>query len=309
MRTSLLLLAVVLIAVPSTAEVFDEESAFFSRIHTHEDPDEPTWEPTENYSVMKIGGFTVLVSGLALYENPEQTVRALWIIRSQMVYFNNVVKASFERWEGRTEYDPADLTPIYGVRIWLDDSRAGPGERGCEFVCYNAGSKSWMETRNVNPDKHLAITYTDIGLLVNSQRPSDGTLIHELAHAWHHQSIPYGFQNSSIIESYENAKNSGLYTEVMDWFGDMDDTPYAMTDRREFFAVFSESFWTRSSEYPFNFGELKSSDPDSHITINDGWLWFNYGIRTEMTSTTRLSETIRVHRLNRQTGFPRGMAP
>lgn len=290
----------------ATAEVITDYTPF-DRSRLFSDEEEPEYEATENYSVVKVGGFTILVSGDALYEQPENTLAALWVLRSHIVYFNHVVKARFDYW-ATTDHEPSDISQIYTVKIWLDDSRAGYEEgRWCEWACYLSASRSALEARNINPDKHLAINYTDLARLIRSKRSQDGIFIHELAHAWHHQFIPDGFNNQSIATAYQNAKDSGKYDEVMDWWGNMDDDMYAMTNVLEFLAEFSESYWNRSYNYPFNFGELKSSDKDTYITINDSWLWLKYGIRTEYPDTN--SETNVFRDSKRESVFFPGTPP
>ena len=66
----ILMVLPLLFAFAVQAEVIDEHTPLDqSRLLTHSDGDaEFTYEPTENYSMLKIGGFTVLVSGDALHE-------------------------------------------------------------------------------------------------------------------------------------------------------------------------------------------------------------------------------------------------
>lgn len=242
---------------------------------TDEEPEE-----TENYNIMKIAGFTVMVSGDALYKRPEDMDKALWILRAQLVMVNDVL----ENWFLAISSATGDMNDIYQIEIWLDDSRAGDEERGCESLCFYSVSRSQLKSLDINPDKAGAVGITDIDYYINSMWCCSGAMFHELAHGWHYHVIPDGYDNEDIETGYENAKDSGLYDDVLNLVGDTVDEAYAMTSHREYFAQLSTSLWHKTFEYPFNFGELSTYDKASFNNVLDGWLWPD-SIRTSRPAT------------------------
>ena len=224
------------------------------------------YEPTEDYDVLNIGGFTVMVSQKAQYERPEEMDKALWILRSQIYSAAETIDTVFQL-VGK----PQDWYPLLDVVIWIDDSEAGIEDPPCGAACF-FGSASYLERNNSNPDKEFAVGFTDIDWLLTSTWCCNNALIHELAHAWHFHVIPNGFDNRDIERSYERAKDSGKYDTVLSSAGRTVEA-YSMRNDEEFFAEMTAAFYQRAGSWPFVYGELRYTDIDTFNTIADGWLY------------------------------------
>ena len=245
------------------AEVWNESN--FYRFNASSANDE--YEPTENYDILNIGGFTVMVSGKAMYERPEITQQALWVLRSQIVLANDVIGYRFAL---LGDVPTTEFSDLHQIVIWVDDSRSGHENRGCEVACFY-GPARLLERDNVNPDKAYSVGFTDLELLIGSMWCCNETLLHELAHAWHHYVIPDGFENQDIIDAYDRAKDGSKWRNVMNWVGEIQDENYAMTNHEEFFAVISATIFHHNYEYPFVYGELRHTDEASYGAVVRGW--------------------------------------
>jgi Mlc titration factor MtfA (ptsG expression regulator) len=95
-------------------------------------------------------------------------------------------------------------------------------------------------------------------------------VLHEMAHAYHHQFLEGGFGNPSVRAAYERATKAGLYDKVQHIRG-RDEKAYAATDPQEFFAECSEALFGTNDFYPFVRSELKRHDPQTYETLRKAW--------------------------------------
>ena len=100
-------------------------------------------------------------------------------------------------------------------------------------------------------------------------------MLHELAHGYHHRSLPDGFDNAEIRAAYASAKESGLYDKVERWFGNGKpnafERAYALTTPQEYFAETTEAFFSRNDFYPFTNAELRRQDPAMFALLTRLW--------------------------------------
>ena len=73
-------------------------------------------------------------------------------------------------------------------------------------------------------------------------------VLHELAHAYHHQVL--GMWNPDIRQTYEAAKAKGLYRNVSFWTGNIAPVGYAMSNEREYFAGLTEAYFGQKAQAP-----------------------------------------------------------
>ena len=93
-------------------------------------------------------------------------------------------------------------------------------------------------------------------------------VLHELAHAWHHQAL--GYDNPEIEAAYAAAMESGIYDEVAYVSGGTADA-YAKTNKQEYFAELTEAWFWRNDFYPFERAELEAHDPAGAQVIERAW--------------------------------------
>ena len=95
-------------------------------------------------------------------------------------------------------------------------------------------------------------------------------VLHEMAHAYHHQFLPDGFDNADVKAAYLRAKRAGLYDKVQRING-RDEKAYAMQDPMEFFAENSEALFGTNDFYPFVRSELNRHDPETGEMLRAAW--------------------------------------
>ncbi len=93
-------------------------------------------------------------------------------------------------------------------------------------------------------------------------------ILHELAHAYHHQVL--GFDEPRIRAAYENAMKAGIYDEVLLYTGKKV-RAYAANNPMEYFAEGTEAYFYRNDFYPFVRAELKEHDPVLHNLLEEIW--------------------------------------
>lgn len=93
-------------------------------------------------------------------------------------------------------------------------------------------------------------------------------ILHELAHAYHDQSL--GFDHPEIKAAYEQAKASGSYDKVLSHTGKKV-RHYALTTPQEYFAEATEAYFYRNDFFPFVRAELMEHDPALFALLEKIW--------------------------------------
>ncbi|MFI4861647.1 MAG: hypothetical protein ACIAXF_13330 [Phycisphaerales bacterium JB063] len=157
----------------------------------------------------------------------------------------------------------APLAMLQQVVIWVELENPNGGA-----ACYHP-SRGWLANNGYLVEKAQCI---EIGnardFLRYTQRNQPYVLLHELAHAYHHQHL--GFEHPAIIACYEQAKADGLYEEVM-FLDGRTVRHYALTDHKEYFAEATEALLGRNDFYPFVEGELKAYDRRAYDLLTELW--------------------------------------
>ncbi len=93
-------------------------------------------------------------------------------------------------------------------------------------------------------------------------------VLHELAHAYHDQVL--GFDDPRILAAYEKYKQSGHGEHVLLYDGTYT-RHYALTNPKEFFAEFTETYFGLNDFFPFNRAELKTAEPEIYALMAGIW--------------------------------------
>ncbi len=93
-------------------------------------------------------------------------------------------------------------------------------------------------------------------------------VLHELAHAYHHQVL--GWDDPRIRSAYERFKASGRYESTLFVTGNPT-RHYALTNEKEFFAEMTECYFGMNDFFPFVAGELKREEPAVFELMRDIW--------------------------------------
>ncbi|MBI1337612.1 MAG: metallopeptidase [Phycisphaera sp.] len=141
-------------------------------------------------------------------------------------------------------------------------------------------SAGWLKEQGYSPDLarcvHIPIAAAMPTVRNTNQQP--WFILHELAHAYHHQVLGYG--DKRIKSAYEKYKASGHGDETL-LFNGKRVKHYALTNDKEFFAEMTESFFGVNDFYPFTRAELMDSEPEIHQLLVDIWLKRAPGVEAE----------------------------
>ncbi len=201
------------------------------------------------YVSAELRGWTVIVNRGLLGAQPELTRRALGLLDARL--------AEIERTVYRLP-----LRRLQKVPIWIEGGV--PGLRG---VMYH-WSADWLRERGYNPEKARSVEIVDLRDFIAWSQTQPWLVMHELAHAYHDRAL--GEHNEAILAAYENAKRSGLYTQVK--YIDGSTRPaYALTNRMEYFAELTEAYLGVNDFFPFRRDELARHDPQGFALMEQVW--------------------------------------
>lgn len=209
------------------------------------------FDPTESYDVRTIEGWKVRVNQRLLRDEPELAAGVLALLQNHLYQATREVPA------------PA-LAKIRTVTLWveLDDPMV-------VAACYHPDA-GWLRGHGLNPEKHRCVELGNARRYLEWAHQQPWLVLHELAHAYHHQFLPGGFENPEIVAAYKAAKEGKLYDSVLRNNGKTE-AAYAMTNQMEYFAECSEAFFGTNDFYPFVRAELKAHDPQGFAALTHTW--------------------------------------
>lgn len=204
----------------------------------------------EGYHTQTIEGWPVRVSDRLMRELPGKTRRAIDLLTQQLQTIVTVV--------------PGDKLPlIQCVPIWLS-----PKYEGVRPTAeYHAG-EGWLRRAGRKPELAECVELTNIDIFEKENRRMPMMILHELAHAYHHQVL--GFDHARVQAAYERALASGSYETVQRHNGKME-RAYGMNNHKEYFAESSEAFFGTNDFFPFNRDELREHDPQIDHLLVEIW--------------------------------------
>lgn len=208
------------------------------------------------YQTRQVEGWTVKVSQDLQKKMPTETAKALQILAKQLAEVKEVVP-------------PAAVQKLTKVTLWFSPDYEG----GPPGAAYHPG-RQWLVDNKRNPDMAQAIEFYNIGIFEKETRRMPAFVLHELAHAYHHQFLEGGFENGEIRAAWQKAKESRGYeiVERQDSEGVRTrGSAYAMTNQMEYFAELTEAWFASNDFFPFNWTELKQHDPTGEQMIRKAW--------------------------------------
>lgn len=212
-------------------------------------PTTEPYAPTSSYPRKAIRGWTVMVSGELLREEPDVAGRCLELLDAKLLDITRVVP-------------PKAVERLRKVPIWLErDDPQVPGG------CYHP-SRQWLKEHGFNPDKTKCVEFGNVRHLLTWSLDQPMMVLHELAHAYHDQVL--GYDNADVRDAYEHAKASGTYEHVLRSNGHTE-RAYAMNNDQEYFAELSESYFGTNDFYPFVRAEVKQHDPRMYEVLTRVW--------------------------------------
>ncbi|HCW44740.1 MAG: metallopeptidase [Planctomycetia bacterium] len=193
------------------------------------------------HEVHLVHGWNIRVEKKLLEEHPQLAQKALEL-------------ASIQLGDLAWVLPPRRVEELRQVEIVLDFDR--PGLKNLQYH----PSRGWLKNNGHAENLALCVHIPQAQSYVNLKRSNTQpwVMLHELAHAWHHQYL--GFDHSEIESAYSKAVEAGKYEKVMHINGHMT-RHYALTNAKEYFAEGCESYFGTNDFYPFVKPQLKEHDP------------------------------------------------
>ncbi|MEC7566568.1 MAG: hypothetical protein VX738_12880 [Planctomycetota bacterium] len=205
------------------------------------------FDSTTSYKIRQVHGWTVHIQRRLLREKREIGSKAYAIVTDQLSMLTRKL--------------PHDkLKRLQQVPIWICDRPDGP-------IHYHP-NRQWLVENGYNPDKAGAVDISRAMNIIQSENTQPSVLLHELAHAFHHQVL--SFDHAAIKTAYQNAVKSGKYESVLGIRG-KNQRHYALTNEKEYFAECTEAFFATNDFFPFVRSELQQFDPEIYHVLVRVW--------------------------------------
>lgn len=207
------------------------------------------YTPTSEYTKTEVQGFPV-------YIHP--TLQARADDRDKMVAMLDAKLAEVQKILPREASEKLKTT-----KIWLDWE-----SKSCPAAVYHP-SAVWLSQHKFNPDMEKSVELGNVNNVLNWTKQSQPYMVlHELAHAYHHQHI--GYDNKEVLAAFEAAKTAKIYEDVKHVNGGKV-KHYALSNVQEFFAEATEAYFGKNDMQPFDRKELQEFDPLTYRMLERVW--------------------------------------
>ncbi len=220
-------------------------------LHATDTQSPRAFDPTDAYEKRTIQGWTVRVNKRLAAEGPDLAAKSIELLQFQLYQITRAVPA------------PA-LEKIRTVAIWLE-----PADPLVVCMCYHP-DRQWVQSHGLNPEKTHCVEIGSARRFLEWEKSQPWMVLHELAHAYHDQFLPDGFDNSDVRAAFESARDRKLYDHVLRGNGHTEKA-YAMTNPMEYFAECSEAFFGTNDFYPFVRAEFEKHDPKGYDLLSRAW--------------------------------------
>jgi hypothetical protein len=198
---------------------------------------------------MNIEGWTVRVEQAELIDSSwKSTEREL---RTQLYRISHVVAKQ-------------PLEKLQKVIIWVHKD-----DKPTRCMAYHP-AKEWLTQNGCNPEMAKAVEIANAAAFVSWTYEQPWMVLHELAHAYHHQFLFGGFENREVKSVWESQIAAKRYEQVLHWDGKQS-RHYATTNQMEYFAECTEAFFGQNDFYPFVNSELMTHDPEGFALMQKTW--------------------------------------
>lgn len=204
----------------------------------------------EGYRTRMVEGWTVHVSVQLSEKQPVKTRKSLELLAKQLETILEIIPENA-------------LKHIQVVPIWLS-----PEYPGVRPTAEYHPSRAWLQKEGRPIEMAECVELTNIAIFEKECRRMPMMILHELAHAYHHQVL--GFENAEIQSAYQRALASGSYDRVKRNTG-RTERAYGMNNHKEYFAESTEAYFGTNDFFPFNRGQLHAHDPKMERLL--GRLW------------------------------------
>jgi hypothetical protein len=204
--------------------------------------------PTSQYLGREVAGWQVRVNRELLERRAEVGAKALDLLETKLREIATIL--------------PPALAAVRKVPIWL-----GVDDYEKPNAVYHP-SAGWLREHGFNPEKAGAVEIPNAAIFLEWSGTQPMIVLHELAHAYHHQVLGHG--NRELRDAFARAGASSRYEQVRHANGRLQ-RAYALGNVQEFFAEMSEAFFGRNDFFPFTREELQAHDPETYVLIEKLW--------------------------------------
>ncbi len=209
------------------------------------------FDPADRYETRQVEGWTVLVNRSFLDGEPDLAAGTLKWLGTQLAQVVHKVP------EGA-------VGKLRKVRIWVEEKES---HHPC--MAYHP-DEGWLRGHGMNPGKARCVEIANARNFLKWTREQPWMVLHELAHAYHHQFLDGGFENPEVRDAYRRAMGEKRYESVLHYDG-KEVRAYAKTDPMEYFAEATEAFFGANDFYPFVRAELQRHDPEMVTVLRRAW--------------------------------------
>lgn len=217
----------------------------------HQTPGSSTFvhSKTSEYKQYEMSGFNVLASP-AVVKDRKACDEALGLLYTRLAEAKRILpRAAYEK--------------LKGIKVWVE--RDNPDNAGAVYH----PSAEWLRMHGYNTDKERSVEIGNIrNFVVWNQATQPMMLIHELAHAYHHQVLGYG--EKSIEAAFHASVDAKLYEDVPFVSGGRK-RHYALENSKEYFAEASEAYFGCNDFFPFDRKQLASYDKATYALMVESW--------------------------------------
>jgi len=207
------------------------------------------WWVGQKYTVRTIEGFPVHVNNDLLTTHKALGDKALKLLATKLYDVTRTVPAKA-------------VTSLRTVHIWLE--RANPNGM-CAVYHPSAG---WLKGHDRNPAKARCVEISNATRFLDWSITQPSMVLHELAHAYHHQTLTHN--NADVKDAFKKAVASKSYESVLHANGH-EKRAYALNNQMEYFAEATEAYFGVNDFYPFVRAELAKHDPQMYKALKKVW--------------------------------------
>jgi len=208
------------------------------------------------YRNTQVLGWTVRIREELDTDSPEAMTEAIEQLKEQLEEIEKVVPSEA-------------VAKLKGVVLWFSPEYA----KGQPRAEYHPG-REWLVNNGRDPAMVRGVEFTNVRVFAAERKRMPNFVLHELAHAYHHQFLTDGFENKRIAELYQRAKDAGIYEQVEQRFGDGRSEvvkAYGMNNPAEYFAENSEAYFSTNDFFPFDREQLHKHDPAMLEALKNLW--------------------------------------
>ena len=208
-----------------------------------------TFWTKQKYTVRTIEGFRVHVNNDLLTTHKALGDKALKLLATKLYDVTRTVPAKA-------------VTSLRTVHIWIE--RDNPNGV-CAVYHPSAG---WLKAHDRNPAKARCVEISNATRFCDWSNTQPSMVLHELAHAYHHQVLTHG--NADVQGAFKQAVASKSYEKVLHASG-REKRAYALNNQQEYFAELTEAYFGVNDFYPFVRAEVARHDPRMYKALKKVW--------------------------------------